>query len=69
MRWRAERWMKLHHMPVAFAYSPLFVLRNGTKMLAHTFRGSTLKSWLGLEDERKAFERYRTIRQTERTFL
>jgi hypothetical protein len=56
-------------MPVAFAYSPLFVLRNGTKMLAHTFRGSTLKSWLGLEDERKAFERYRTIRQTERTFL
>jgi radical SAM superfamily enzyme YgiQ (UPF0313 family) len=69
MRWRAERWMKLRHMPVAFAYSPLFVLRNGTKMLAHTFRGSTLKSWLGLEDERKAFERYRTIRQTERTFL
>jgi hypothetical protein len=38
-------------------------------MLAHTFRGSRLKSWLGLEDDRKAFERYRTIRRTERTFL
>jgi hypothetical protein len=61
--------MKLRHMPVVLADSPLFVLRNGHRMLAHTFRGSTLKSWLGLEDERQVFARYRAIRQTERAYL
>jgi radical SAM superfamily enzyme YgiQ (UPF0313 family) len=69
MRWRAERWMKLRHMPVAVRRRPLFVLLHGHRMLAHTFRGSSLKSSLGLEDERKAFERYRAIRRAERTYL
>jgi hypothetical protein len=69
MRWRAERWMKLRHMPVAIRRRPLFVLRHGYRMLAHTFRGSSLKSLLGMEDERKAFERYRAIRRAERTYL
>jgi anaerobic magnesium-protoporphyrin IX monomethyl ester cyclase len=55
LRWRAERWMKLRHMPTAFTHSPLFLLRNAPKMFAHTFRGSTIRSFLGLEDERKAF--------------
>lgn len=68
-RWRADRWVKLRHLPVAFAHSPLFVLRNGPRMLAHLFRGSTLKSLLGLEDPRRAFERYRAIRQSEREYL
>jgi hypothetical protein len=35
-------------------------------MFAHTFRGSTWKSALGLESERAVFERYRAIRKTER---
>jgi hypothetical protein len=39
LRWRAERWMKLRHMPAAFARSPLFLLRNAPKMFAHIFRG------------------------------
>lgn len=69
LRWRAERWMKLLHMPVAFAHDPLYVLRNATKMFAHTFRGSTIRSFLGLEDERRAFERYRAIREKERAYL
>jgi radical SAM superfamily enzyme YgiQ (UPF0313 family) len=69
LRWRAERWMKLRHLPAAFVHSPLFVLRNGTKMLAHTFRGSTVKTLLGLEDERQAFQRYRRIRQAEREYI
>jgi len=69
LRWRAERWMKLRHLPAAFAHSPFFVLRHGPKMFAHTFRGSTIKSLLGLEDERKAFERFRAIRQAERSYL
>jgi len=66
MRWRAERWMKLHHMPAAIRHSPLFVLRHGYRMLAHTFRGSSLSSLLGLEDERESFRRYRDIRRAER---
>ncbi|HXF64929.1 MAG TPA: hypothetical protein VNK95_25100 [Caldilineaceae bacterium] len=38
-------------------------------MIAWTFRGSTLKTWMGLEDERKAFARYRKLRAAERVYL
>ncbi|MBV9202324.1 MAG: B12-binding domain-containing radical SAM protein [Alphaproteobacteria bacterium] len=69
LRWRAERWMKLRHMPAAFTHSPLFLLRNAPKMFAHTFRGSTIRSFLGLEDEREAFRRFRAIRRAERAYL
>ncbi len=69
MRWRAERWMKLRHMPVAFKHDPMFVLKNAPKMFADTFRGSTLKNFLGLEDERKAFDRYRAHRKIERAYI
>ena len=51
MRWRAERWMKLRHMPAAFLHSPRFVLRHGRRMLAHTFAGTTVRSLLGLESQ------------------
>jgi radical SAM superfamily enzyme YgiQ (UPF0313 family) len=69
MRWKAERWMKVRHMPVAFRHDPLFVLRNGRRMFAHTFRGSTWRSMLGLESPRKAFDRFCAIRQRERDYL
>jgi radical SAM superfamily enzyme YgiQ (UPF0313 family) len=69
MRWRAERWMRLRHMPVAFLHDPLFVLRNARRMFAHTFRGATWKTFLGLEDERLAFERFRAIRSRERDYV
>ena len=42
---------------------------HGWKMIAHTFRGSTLRSLLGLEDERKAFARYRALRNAERAYV
>jgi anaerobic magnesium-protoporphyrin IX monomethyl ester cyclase len=67
LRWRADRWMKMGHMPAALAHSPWFVLRNSLKMLAHTFAGSTLRSALGLEDDRAVFERYRGRRRAERS--
>jgi hypothetical protein len=69
LRWRADRWMKLRHLPAALRHSPGFGLRHGLAMLRHTFRGSTLRSWLGLESERSAFERYRALRQAERSYL
>src|SRR5207244_12608570 len=69
MRWRAERWMKLRHLPKVIGHDPLFVAKNGLKMLAHTFRGSTIRSALGLESEREVFERYREIRKEERQYL
>ena len=68
-RWRAERWMKTRHIPAVIAHDPLFVLQNWWKMLAHTFRGSSLKSVIGLESDRKVFERYRQIRSAERAYL
>jgi anaerobic magnesium-protoporphyrin IX monomethyl ester cyclase len=69
VRWKAERWMKVRHMPVALRHDPWFVVRHAPQMLAHTFRGCTLRSLLGLEDEPKAFERYKAIRRQEREFV
>ncbi len=69
VRWKAERWMKLRHMPVALRHDPWFVVRHAPEMLAHTFRGCTLRSVMGLENERKAFDRYKEIRRQEREFL
>jgi anaerobic magnesium-protoporphyrin IX monomethyl ester cyclase len=69
LRWKAERWMKTHHMPAVFRHDPWFVLTHSPKMLAHTFRGSSIRSALGLEDERKVFERYRAIRKAERQYV
>ena len=69
MRWKAERWMKVRHIPAVFRHDPLFVVRNGSRMLAHTFRGSTWRSALGLEDARAVFRRYRAIRGREREYV
>jgi hypothetical protein len=69
MRWRAERWMKLRHMPAAFFHDPAFVLRHAHAMLAHTFTGSTIRSALGLESKRKVFERFREARRREREYV
>jgi len=69
LRWRKERWMKLAHFPRAIWQSPGFVLQNGWKMLRHTFRGCTWRTFLGLENERVAFDRYRAIRALEREYV
>jgi radical SAM superfamily enzyme YgiQ (UPF0313 family) len=69
MRWRAERWMKMKHFPAAFVHSPLFVLRHGRQMLAHTFTGSTMRSLLGFEDAAAVFARFRARRRAERDYL
>jgi anaerobic magnesium-protoporphyrin IX monomethyl ester cyclase len=66
LRWRAERWMKLRHLPAAFLHSPGFVVRHGISMLRHTFAGTSVRSLVGLEDERAVFERFRRIRRQER---
>jgi anaerobic magnesium-protoporphyrin IX monomethyl ester cyclase len=68
-RWRAERWMKTRHIPAVIVHEPLFVLRHWWKMLTHTFRGSSLRSVLGLESDRQVFDRYRSIRAAERVYL
>jgi radical SAM superfamily enzyme YgiQ (UPF0313 family) len=69
LRWRAERWMKLRHIWPVLRHSPAFVLRYGPAMLAHTFRGSSLRSLIGFESERAAFARYRAIRRAEREYV
>ena len=69
LRWRAERWIKVRHMPAAFRHSPGFVVRHGLEMLAHTFAGTNLRSLLGLEPEQAAFDRFRAHRRRQRTML
>jgi radical SAM superfamily enzyme YgiQ (UPF0313 family) len=68
-RWKVERWMKTAHMPAVISKEPWFVFKNWPQMLMHTFRGSSLRSMLGLESDRKVFERYRAIRAQERVYL
>ena len=69
MRWRAERWMKVRHMRAAFLHDPLFVFMKWPKMLAHTFRGTSWRSAIGLESARDVFARYRAHRAREREYL
>jgi radical SAM superfamily enzyme YgiQ (UPF0313 family) len=69
LRWRAERWMKVRHMPAAFRHDPWFVLKHGLTMLSHTFTGTTVRSVLGLEDSRAVFERFRERRSRSRDAL
>jgi anaerobic magnesium-protoporphyrin IX monomethyl ester cyclase len=59
----------VRHLPAAFRHDPWFVLRHARRMMTHTFRGATLRTFLGLEDGRRAFERYRAIRRAERVYL
>jgi len=69
IRWKTERWMKVRHMATAVRHDPVFVLRNGRRLLAHTFRGSTWRSAIGLESSRDVFRRYRAIRRRERQYI
>ncbi len=69
LRWRAERWIKLKHLPAAFLHSPSFVLRQWPAMTKHTFAGTSLRSILGLEAPRIVFERYRQTRHRERVYV
>jgi len=68
-RWKRERWMKVAHIPAVIAKEPWFVLRHWPKMLAHTFRGTTLRSIFGLESEQQVFARYKAMRAAERVYL
>ena len=61
--------MKTRHMPAVIAHDPGFVLRHWWQMLAHTFRGSSLRSLFGLESDRQVFDRYCAIRAAERVYL
>jgi anaerobic magnesium-protoporphyrin IX monomethyl ester cyclase len=69
LRWKAERSIKTRHIPAVFRHDPWFVARNAGRMFAHTYRGNSIRTFLKLEDERKAFQRYKAIRQAEREFL
>jgi anaerobic magnesium-protoporphyrin IX monomethyl ester cyclase len=69
MRWKAERWMKVRHMPAAFRHDPWFIVRHAPEMFSDTFRGCSLRSMLGLEDDRRAFQRYKAIREQERVYV
>jgi anaerobic magnesium-protoporphyrin IX monomethyl ester cyclase len=66
LRWKAERWMKLRHLPAAFLHSPVFSLRAGARMMRHTFAGTNFRSMLGLDTQRAVFDRYREARRAER---
>jgi anaerobic magnesium-protoporphyrin IX monomethyl ester cyclase len=69
LRWRAERWMKVRHLPHVLRHYGGFVIRHMPAMFAHTFRGSTWRSALGLETEREVFRRYKRLRAAEREYV
>ena len=51
MRWRAERWMKLRHSGRCWCTARRSSCATAIRCLAHTFRGSSWRSLLGLETE------------------
>jgi radical SAM superfamily enzyme YgiQ (UPF0313 family) len=69
LRWKSERWMKVRHMPSVLRRRPGFVLRHAPMLLAHTFRGATWRSIIGLQSSRETFRRYKAIRQREREYV
>ena len=69
LRWRAERWMKMRHLPHVLRHYGGFVVRHMPAMCAHTFRGSSWRSALGLESERVVFRRYKRMRAAEREYI
>ena len=69
LRWQAERWIKARHVLKLLRDRPAFVVRSAVGMFAFTFRGSSWRTFLGLEGERQAFDRYHKIRIREREYL
>ena len=69
MRWRAERWMKVRHLPTVLWHYPRFVATHWPMMLRHNFRGATWRTWLRMEPERAAFLRYKKLRAREREYV
>lgn len=56
-------------LPSVLRHYPRFVLSHAPQMCAHTFRGSSWRSVVGLESERQVFERYKQLRATEREYV
>ena len=70
MRWRAERWMKVRHLPPRLAHDPVFVLKHWPRHAPATRSAAPRwRTWLRLESEREAFRRYKAIRRSEREFF
>jgi radical SAM superfamily enzyme YgiQ (UPF0313 family) len=69
LRWKAERGIKTRHILPVFLHDPWFVLSHARQMMRHTYRGSTWRSMLGMEDHRLAFARYKKLRRLEREYL
>jgi radical SAM superfamily enzyme YgiQ (UPF0313 family) len=69
LRWKSERWMKLRHLPAAFAHDPWWVMGHVIQMLRHTFAGTTARSALGLDSQAAVFARFREQRRRDRDYL
>ena len=48
LRWKAERWMKLRHMPVAFGHDPRFVARLSAFIDAGAYFSAALHDGLSI---------------------
>src|SRR5260370_39441321 len=49
MRWKAERWMKVHHIPAALRHDPGVGIFCGWGKLGDTFLGRSVPTGVGLE--------------------
>ena len=70
MRWKAERWMKVRHMPAAFRHDPLVRAAQRAGGCWRTRSGARPgdRCWAS-KAARDAFRRYRAIRAREREYL
>ena len=61
--------MKVRHLPEVLRRYPGFVLRNGPRMLAHTFRGTTWRSVARAGERAPGLPRYKARRAAERDYV
>jgi anaerobic magnesium-protoporphyrin IX monomethyl ester cyclase len=69
LRWKAERWMKVRHIPAVLRHDPRSSSRMHVACWPTHFAGVSIRSLLGLENKREAFARYKALRRAERELL
>ena len=68
MRWKAERWMKVRHVPTALKHDPGYVAGTACACCATSSAGQLSGHGSGSEPA-DAFRRYKAIRRAEREFF
>ena len=69
LRWRAERWMKVRHMPGVLRHYPGFVLRHGPRDAGAHVPRQHLALGARTRERARRLQRYKARRAAEREYV